>query len=320
MTERTPMDGALRQYLDELALAAGPAAISDAERVAQLRLIMPRALASRAAIPGLPNAVEMREVEIAPGLGARLYLPAVVPVARPVLVYLHGGGWVVGSTATHDPFCRLLSAAANIILLSVDYRLAPEHRYPAALEDTLSAVHWTARHARDWGGDPARLALGGDSAGANLAAVAVNRLCGSGGGEALRAQLLLYPATDCPDPGQPSYQQNATGNGLEAAGMRWFWNQYAPDAQSANQDLFPLRAPRLPQLPATLVATAEYDVLRDDGLAYADKLSAAGVAVTRIHAADMHHNFPVHPGTVGRFPQCQAALAEIAAWLRTVLV
>jgi len=320
MSARTPIDGALRRYLDDLAAALGPPVpLSDAERVASLRAVMPRALAGRQSIPGLPNAVQMREVALAPGLAGRLYLPGGTGGSRPVLVYLHGGGWVVGSTATHDPFCRLLSAAADLIVVSVDYRLAPEHRYPAAVEDTLSAVNWAHTHADDWGGAADRLALGGDSAGANLAAVATNLLCGGGLARYLRGQLLLYPATDDPEPGQPSYAQNATGYGLEADAMRWFWRQYAPDAESSDTALFPLRDPRLPTLPPTLIATAEYDVLRDDGLAYADKLAAAGVAVTRLHAPDMHHNFPVHPGTVARFPQCQAALQAFAGWLRATL-
>ena len=116
-----------------------------------------------------------------------------------------------------------------------------------------------------------------------------------------------------------SYIENATGYGLEANIMRWFWQQYAPGVSPADPDVSPLQLHNLPALPPTLVTTAEYDVLRDEGLAYAQKLEAAGVAVTHLHAPDMHHNFPVHPGTVTRFPQCDAALAGIAGWLRTTL-
>jgi acetyl esterase len=234
-------------------------------------------------------------------------------------VYLHGGGWVIGSVATHDPFCRLLSEAAAVIVASVEYRLAPEHPYPAAVMDTLSAVHWAAENAAEWGGDAARLALGGDSAGANLAAAAANRLCATAEGHALRALLLLYPATDHPSAGHASYTENATGYGLEANLMRWYWEQYAPGISPDDPDSSPLRLHKVPRLPPTLIATAEYDVLRDEGLAYAEKLEAAGVAVTRFHAPDMHHNFPVHPATVARFPQCDRALAEIASWLRVTL-
>ena len=331
MRERKPIDAALRRYLDEQAAALGrPVAMPDAERVPMVRALMLGALESRGSIrggsiPGLPNDVEMRQVEIAPGLAARLYLPprfssvTTHEGSLPVLVYLHGGGWAAGSVATHDPFCRLLSQAAEIIVLSVEYRLAPEHPYPAALEDTLAAVHWAAEHATEWGGDAARLALGGDSAGGNLAAVAANRLCATGAQPSLGALLLLYPVTDHPSAAHPSYTENATGYGLEANGMRWFWEQYARDISPNDPNVSPLRLEKLPALPPALVATAEYDVLRDEGLAYAEKLAAAGVTVKHLHAPDMNHNFSVTPGTVARFPQSDTALAEVAAWLRATL-
>jgi acetyl esterase len=280
---------------------------------------MVRAIESRTSIPGLPNQVETREVQIASGPGARLYLPPRAAAPLPVMVYLHGGGWVAGSVATHDPFCRLLSEAAGVILVSVEYRLAPEHAYPAAVEDTLAAAHWVRAHAAEWGGDPQRLALGGDSAGANLAAVAANRLCAAPEWHVLRALLLLYPVTDSPQASHPSYTENATGYGLEAGAMRWFWQQYAPGVSPADPESSPLQLHKLPPLPPTLVATAEYDVLRDEGLAYARKLETSGIAVTRLHAPDMHHNFPVHPATVVRLPQSVFALAEIAGWLRATL-
>ena len=210
-------------------------------------------------------------------------------------MYLHGGGWVVGSVATHDPFCRLLSGAAELIIASIAFRSAPEHPYPAAVEDTLAAARWAARHAAEYGGDATRLALGGGSVGANLAAVVANRLSAAGEAHALRALLLLYPVTDSPQAGHASYTENATGYGLEANAMRWFWHQYAPGVSPSDPNASPLQLHNLPALPPTLVATAEYDVLRDDGLAYAQKLEAAGIAVTRLHAPDMHHNFPVHP-------------------------
>ena len=320
MRERKPIDQALRRFLDEQAAALGaPVEMTDEARTRWLRQRMVRALESRTSIPGLPNQVEMREMEIAPGLLARLYIPTRADGPLPMLVYLHGGGWVAGSVATHDPFCRLLSGAAEVIIASIEYRMAPEHPYPAAVDDTLTAVQWAHQHAGEWGGDVNRLALGGDSAGANLAAVAANRLCATAGKHPLRALLLLYPVTDSPQAGHPSYIENATGYGLEANIMRWFWQQYAPGISPADPDVSPLQLQKLPPLPPTLVTTAEYDVLRDEGLAYAQKLEAGGVAVTHLHAPDMHHNFPVHPGTVARFPQCDAALADIAGWLRTML-
>jgi acetyl esterase len=320
MRERKPIDQALRRFLDEQAAALGPAAeITDEARTRMLRERMVRALQSRTSIPGLPNQVETRQVEIATGLLANLYTPPGAEGPLPVLVYLHGGGWVAGSVATHDPFCRLLSGAAEVIVASVEYRMAPEHPYPAAVEDTLAAAQWADQHAGEWGGDATRLALGGDSAGANLAAVVANRRCARAQAHPLRALLLLYPVADSPQAGHASYLENATGYGLEANLMRWFWQQYAPGVAPGDPDVSPLQLHKLPALPPTLVATAEYDVLRDEGLAYAQKLAAAGVAVTHLHAPDMHHNFPVHPGTVARFPQCDAALTQIAGWLRATL-
>jgi acetyl esterase len=320
MRERKPIDAALRLFLDEQAAAWGPPVeMTDEARTRMVRERLDRARESRAFIPGLPNEVETQEVEIASGLGARLYLPSSGTRPLPLLVYLHGGGWVAGSVATHDPFCRLLSQAAGVIIASVEFRRAPEHPYPAAIEDTLSAVSWAGQHAATWGGDATRLAIGGDSAGANLAAVAANRIGAAAGGKALRALLLLYPVTDSPQAGHLSYTENATGYGLEANAMRWFWQQYAPGASPQDPDLSPMQFQKLPPRPPVFIATAEYDVLRDEGLAYGEKLQAAGVSVTRLHAPDMHHNFPVHPATVARFPQCDAALSQFAGWLRETL-
>jgi acetyl esterase len=317
MRERKPIDAALRSFLDAQAAVAGaPTPTSDEELVRMRRALIVKALETRSSIPGLPNKVETRDVAISGALTARLYTPPHGSETLPVLVYLHGGGWVAGSVATHDPFCRLLSEAAGVIIASVEYRLAPEHRHPAALEDALAAVHWAANNAAQWGGDTARLALGGDSAGGYLAAVAANRLHATAGAPRLRALLLLYPATDHPSANHLSYTENATGYGLEAKLMRWMWEQYAPGASPDDPNVSPLRLQSLPPLPPALVATAEYDVLRDEGIAYAEKLGAAGVAVTHMHAPDMHHNFPVHPATVARFPQSDAALSRIGGWLR----
>jgi acetyl esterase len=318
MRERTPIDPALRSFLDAQASAAGPVPTSDTELVSARRMLILRALESRSSIPGLPNKVEAGDVAIAGALSGRLYTPA-GSVKLPVLVYLHGGGWVAGSVATHDPFCRLLSEAVGVIIVSVEYRRAPEHPHPAALEDALAALHWAADNAAQWGGDAARLALGGDSSGGHLAAVTANRLCATHEAPALRGLLLLYPVTDHPSANHLSYTENGAGYGLEAKLMRWFWDQYARGFSPDDPDVSPLRLHKVPPLPPTLVATAEYDLLRDDGIAYAEKLGAAGVAVTHMHAPDMHHNFPVHPATVARFPQCDSALTRIAAWLRATL-
>ncbi len=320
MRERKPIDPALRQYLDQLAAnAPNVEAMNTEERTRTVRASMERALASRESIPGLPNQVGTRDLEIEPGLPVRLYTPSGAATPLPIMVYLHGGGWVAGSIATHDPFCRLLSEAAGIILVSVEYRCAPEHLYPAAVDDTLTAYRWAAAHAAEIGGDPARLVIGGDSAGGNLAVVAANELCSAPRNEAPCAVLLMYPVTDHPSGNHPSYAENATGYGLGADGMRWYWQVYAPAASPDDPRLSPLRLEAQPKLPPTLLATAEYDVLRDEGLALGDKLAAAGTPLTHLHAPEMTHNFPVHPGTVARFPQSDETFNRIAAWLRETL-
>jgi acetyl esterase len=130
---------------------------------------------------------------------------------------------------------------------------------------------------------------------------------------------LLYPVTDYPDTNHPSYTENSIGYGLEGKLMRWFWDQYAQGAAPNDPNVSPLRLHKFPALPPTLIATSEYDVLRDEGIAYAEKLKHSGVAVTHLHAPDMHHNFAVHPATVARFPQSDSALRQIAAWLRETL-
>ncbi|MGH9519617.1 MAG: alpha/beta hydrolase, partial [Terriglobales bacterium] len=248
-----------------------------------------------------------------------LYTPPDAKAPLPVHIYLHGGGWAAGSVETHDPFCRLLCAAASVLILSVEYRLAPEYPFPAGLEDALAAYRWAAKRAPGFGGDAQRLALGGDSAGANLAAVAANRVCAEDEAPLPAALMLLYPVMDHPSAGHASYCERGTDCGLDASRMEWFWALYAAGVSPGNPEISPLRMNALPALPPTLVATAEFDPLRDEGVKYAEKLRAAGIAVTHLHAADMHHNFPVHPGTVMRFPQCAQALQEIAGWLKTTL-
>lgn len=316
--ERMAMDAELRRYLDALGAAAPNLdEATDAERVRMRRALMMKALEGRAgAVPGLPNGVKTRDVTMTGGLTGRLYTPSDRAAALPVLVYLHGGGWVVGSVETHDPFCRLLCEAAGVIILAVEYRLSPEHPFPAGLEDTLAAYRWAAEHARSFGGDAQRLALGGDSAGANLAAVAATRICTQSEMARPAALMLLYPVMDHPSAGHDSYIERGTGSGLEASLMEWFWGLYLAGAAPGNPEISPLRMQALPALPPTLVATAEYDPLRDEGVKYAEKLAAAGVKVTHLHAEDMHHNFPVHPGTVMRFPQSVTALKDFAEWLK----
>jgi acetyl esterase len=229
--------------------------------------------------PGEPVA-EVRDLEV-PGPGGaipvRIYRPE-GEGSPPAVVYFHGGGWVVGSWAGFDTVCRALANAAGAAVGCVDYRLAPEHRYPAALEDCVAATRWLAEHAAEVGADGTRLAVAGDSAGGNLATVTARRLRDEGG-PPLRFQALVYPVCDA-GLNTPSHREFADGYGLTGLGMRRFWELYLGGASGVVPDASPLRATDLAGLPPALVLTAEADVLRDEGEAYAEALREAGVPVT----------------------------------------
>jgi acetyl esterase len=211
--------------------------------------------------------------------------------------------------------CRNLCAGAGCVVVSVDYRLAPEHKYPAGLDDCVFATRWIVDHASELEGDAKRLAIGGDSAGGNLAAAAALRLRDQGG-PPLVGQLLIYPVTDYHTPGTPSYRENAEGYGLTRDTMVWFWDHYLSDAsQAADPFVSPLRASDLANLPPALVQTAEYDPLRDEGDAYAAKLQAAGTPATLSRWDGMNHGFLFW---VGRVDKAGDAMRECCSWLRQV--
>jgi acetyl esterase len=215
----------------------------------------------------------------------RVYRPSGDP-DLPVLVWFHGGGWTIGSLDTADRTSRALANAAECIVVSVDYRLGPEHRFPAAVRDCAAAAEWVADHASELGGDTARVAIGGDSAGGNLAAV-VTLL-----NPDFVFQLLVYPAVEV-EYDTPSMHENATGYFLTAESMRWFYGHYlGPDGDDRDWRVSPLLAPDLSGLPPALVITAEFDPLRDQGIAYAKRLADAGVPVdSRLYEGVFHGFF-----------------------------
>jgi cation diffusion facilitator CzcD-associated flavoprotein CzcO/acetyl esterase/lipase len=219
-------------------------------------------------------------------LAYRLYRPA-SPGPHPIVVYFHGGGWVLGSHDSDDPLCRDLCKRADVVIVSVDYRHAPEARFPAAADDGLAAVRWIAAHAAELGGIPGQLAVAGWSAGGNIAAVTC-QLARNGEGPRIAGQLLLTPVTDC-DLGRTSYAENAEGYVLTTALMKWFWDHYAEPAERAHPKASPLRAGDLSNLPPAFIVTCEFDPLRDEGIAYAQALSAAGVPVRQITARGQTH-------------------------------
>ena len=247
-----------------------------------------------ASTPPAPQIGAVRDVltEGAQAIPLRVYRPPGVSDSRrlPVLVYFHGGGWVIGDLETHDVLCRQLTAEAGVSVIAVDYRLAPEHKFPAAADDAWAATRWIAAHAAELGVDADRLAVGGDSAGGNLAAV-VALLAREAGGPRIALQILLYPVTDLVSESQ-SYADLADGYMLTRDSMRWFRALYlAKEQDAADWRVSPLRAPSLAGLPPALVVTAGYDPLRDEGEAYARRLREAGVSVDAVSFGGMIHGF-----------------------------
>ena len=301
-----PQASALLEALEE-APTIGPG--SDP---AELRAVM------RVPPPEHPEAVGGLEDRLIPGpadpIPVRIYTPS-GEGPFPLLVFFHGGGFVLCDLDSHDATCRALCNEATAVVVSVAYRLAPEHPYPAGPEDCFAATCWAAGHAQALGADASRLGVVGDSAGGCLAA-AVTLMARQAGSPAIAFQGLIYPVTNCAFD-TPSYRDNAQGYYLTREAMQWFWDQYLNDPAQADEPYAsPLRAADLGGLPAASLVTAGYDPLRDEGRAYGQALAAAGVPVQLHHFAGHFHGFA---GMLGILDDARPALRLIAGDFHSAL-
>ena len=309
-----PLDAQAQVLLDQLAAAGGaPLSETDPETARTM-------FAAMAALAGTPEEVATIENRTIPGpdgndIPIRIYTPTSGTAPRPGIVFFHGGGWVIGDLESHDAPCRAMANATGAVVISVDYRLAPESRAPAAAEDSYAATKWVANNAGVLGVDPGRLAIAGDSAGGNLTAVTA-LLARDRGGPPLRFQLLIYPVTDC-TLSSGSMEENAEGYLLTADSMRWFVDHYLGTTIDPKDPIVsPLHADDLSGLPPAHVVTAEFDPLRDEGEAYAARLKDAGVPVTvKRYDGQIHGFFSM--GMV--IDAARDALPEICGHLSTGL-
>ena len=275
---------------------------------------------TRAPLTPDPPPVESVQLLLAPGKGGPVPLRAYRPKGAgkdevlPALIYIHGGGWVIGDLDTHDVVCRTLANGARCAVFSVEYRKAPESPFPAALDDCFSALQFVSENSKKLNVNPSKIAVGGDSAGGNLAA-AVTLKARDSGGPWLAFQCLLYPVLDCTCD-TPSYAEFAEGFGLTRAKMEFFGRSYLGRGDATDPFISPLRAVDLSGLPPALVITAEYDVLRDEGEAYARRLTVSGVPVESWQVEGVIHAFIHYAGVIQRG---QSVLREVAEKLRRAL-
>jgi acetyl esterase len=305
------LDGATRSILEQMAAAGGkPIHESTPEEVRALGKAI-------AALAGPAPAMARSEDHEIPVMDGAISVRVLVPVqgARGVIVYLHGGGWVIGTIDEFDTMARKLAERTSCAVVLVDYRLAPEHRYPVAVDDCYAALEWTAARLADiTGRDDVPLIVAGDSAGGNLAAVMALR-ARDRNGPRVALQVLIYPVTDA-DFDRPSYVDPDNQLLLTREAMVWFWDHYVPDvARRHEPDASPLRAPSLAALAPAVVLTAEHDVLRDEGEAYAERLIEAGVPVDfKRHVGQTHGFFTLLllPGSERGFQQVVKAVRACA--------
>ncbi|HEY4024891.1 MAG TPA: alpha/beta hydrolase [Candidatus Dormibacteraeota bacterium] len=309
-----PLDAQVQVLLDQMKALGFPG-------FAALDVSQARSLFSQVERPpGEPVAGVEDRVIPGPGgdIPVRVYRP-VQPAGSdgplPLVVFFHGGGWTIGSIEGHDPVCRALANRAGSVVLSVEYRLGPEHRFPAAVEDAVAATGWAVEHAHELGADPVRLVVAGDSAGGNLAAVVAIHARDTGG-PAIAHQVLIYPATDMTRRDWPSYEENGEGYFLTVRDMEWFETHYLRSpADRDSWQASPLLAADHAGLPPALILTAEFDPLRDQGEAYGERLRAAGVPVRVVRYPGQIHGFM----SLDALDVSKTALDEIAAELRSAL-
>ena len=292
------------------AYMAQPAPVFAQPEVAAMRQGIARRAAER---PRGPDLLEVRDLGIG-DLPARLYRPAPGPV--PLVVYLHGGGWTIGSLASHDRVCRRLADGSGAAVLAIGYRLAPEHRWPASVDDAVAALRWVASAPAELGEAPAAVAVAGDSAGGTLAALACLRLRDEHPAALPGLQVLLYANTDLTG-AQPSMRDKSDGWGQDVTRIRFFNSQWVPDpARWSDPGVSPLHAPDLSGLPGALIITAEHDPLRDESEAYASRLRDAGIKVELRREPGLIHNFMMLDDIS---PACAAAADRVAADLHAHL-
>ena len=263
-----------------------------------------------ASIPHIDMQVPVRDGTI----GARLYVNA-LGAARPLILYIHGGGWVIGDLRSHHPFCRALAHHSCCSVIALDYRRAPEHPFPAAQDDCLDAAGWVAQHAASVAPCNGTLVIAGDSAGGNLTACICLELEAAARARVI-GEVLIYPATDHYTVARPSYVEKATGQMLTTELMQWFWDRYLGARSAADPEVqraFPMRADNLAGLPPTLLLTAENDPLRDDGIDFAEKLRLLGVPVDYYHFHTADHGFACGHGPTRDF---QDFIGHLKRWLQ----
>lgn len=304
-----PLDPQVQVLLDQLTVLNAPSMYTLSPEVVRMGIKMQPTMNAE------PEQVARVENRLIPGpesdIPVRIYTPE-GDGPFPLLVYFHGGGWVICDLDTHDDLCRSLTNGAGCVVVSVDYRLAPEYKFPAAPLDCYAATKWAAEHAAQLNGDPTRIALGGDSAGGNLTAV-VTQMVRDQGGPPLVFQLLIYPVTDI-GIDTISKKENAEGYFLTLEDMFWFRDHYLNNKEEwKNPMVSPLLASDLSGLPPALVITAEYDPLRDEGEIYGRKLKEAGVPVTVTRYDGMIHGFL---SIASSFTQSQQAIKQCSEALR----